>query len=1032
MRLVRHRRSCTALQAIYKLGLRKVRLFRRLPPSTRKIISLVLLCVFVCFYVVHRRLDFVPNLGSELSSPASAAWKETARFESENSLAKKFVCSREPRGNGIEVLRLCSVTRNQFSRSRIVALVELRNVEKSVDVFLTALSQIVDSIVILDDHSTDRTRSFIFLFNERQARYAREATGGQYPSVEILINKTGDWVREELFDRQVLLATGRDVGGTHFVLLDYDEYISSNCVQSGLLRQKILALRPGESLYLPWVELWKSKDLHAVLSEDITMNFLTRRQVVIFGDDGISQFTQENSVAKVVSSNKVDRNASIHVLRCPRSLCSQPPRYRGNPISKGWGNVKLLTQCKIIETRFLNLNNVLLKSAWYEALGRVVGARDGVTTGKMVSMLETKLSSSLVSHTDRSRRGQRESFKLVPTDPHWFAGLDDRIFKIYGHIELWRADNILKWYQKYGEKMFSGLKIMPLLDVPALKSVIDDVPYRLDQEVYHVPQKKLGTIILAVNPSTARVVTDFLIEIGIPQVDLRSVENHTSNSMFWSNPVAVEEWANLVKETITSTYRNNRKKYAFIHCNTTENALTLEMLKLARSELSSLNVLVLFGDRVDPPEISSPFERAIEYATEAGSHLRVLDMPLKKFGSAASIFWLQQQVGNLEWVEPPTSFENRSILFAEKVHQQLAALEISLAPVARLVFSLNVGRCGSRYMATVLKTAGEPITAIHEGQCPGRECSKGGGMRMQDVLLSTSYDRRKRLKLPLIRAGISRALQSHDLRGNWLSSRSSCECSVLTRDVGPDAKRTAILQGDKNIFIGQSDGCFDHDVRDAVYAETNPNFKAWFYDVVLDTMPSAGYDVDVLVVHKYIAAVVKSLFETGFFGTRDGYTWMETSAGVNSRVHIEELRDDNQLDTLEKLMSYVVNAEAVFTEIEEHYSDKTVRQERSRSVRFLHVRAEDVYGTEGTRNLLRQLRLKSSEKTMAVAARVHDKYGTSGRKRIGHITLGECARRVKKFVEHCGGIGSTVDILLEKWGRKDGFNYDHVEQMGSA
>lgn len=978
--------------------------------------------------MAFQKLIYIQKTVSGLPSIEIESLNAAARTEPEAALAAKFVCSREYQSNGVDLLKLCGASHAQYSHPKIVALVELRNVEKLVEVFLTALSHIVDSIVILDDHSTDLTRNFVLLFNERQARYAQQSMG-QNPIVEILINKTGEWVREELFDRQILLTVGRKVGGTHFVLLDYDEYISTNCVHSGLLRREILALRQGESLYLPWVELWKSKYLHAVLARDVTMNFLTRRQVVIFADDGISQFTKRNSIAKVVSNEKVDRNASIHVLRCPRSLCSQPPRYNGSEIKWGWGNVKLLSQCKIIETRFLNLNNVLLKSAWYEALGRVLGAEDGLTTGKMVGMLEAKLNPSLTNYKDRKRLGPESSFKLVPTDLHWLSGFDDHIFDTHQHVELWRAKEILKWHDEFGKNVFKDLRIMPLLDVAELRSVVDSTLVDHNEAIYHVPQTKFGTLILAVNPQIATIVTDLLIEIGVSQIDMRSVRGHLdSNPTLWDNPIAREEWMELARDEIARTFQVNQREFAFIQCNASEESLVLSLLDLARNELSTLTVLTLFGDCMGPQTKSPLFERAVKYATETGSHLRVLDMPLAKFGSAASVLWLTQQVNNLEGVEMPKSFENRSISFAERVHRQLGDRGIPLEPVARLIFSLNVGRCGSRYMANVLKTAGEPITAIHEGQCPGRECTRGGGMRMQDVPLTASYDIRKRLKLPLIRAGVSKALQTHK---DWVFSQSPRACSALARDPNSNAKEKKEHMGRGDIVVGQHRGCFVYDIRDAVYAETNPNFKAWFYDVVLDNMPTIGYDIDVLVVRKYIAAVLKSLYETGFFIERDGYTWMETSAGVNSRVHIEALRDDNLLDASEKLMSYVVNAEAVFTDVEQHYTIKFPQQRKSRRIRFLHVRAEDIYGAEGAESLLRQLGLRSSEKTHAAAVRVHDKYGVGGRKRSGRISLDRCVRNVNRFIANCGGEESLVGTLLSKWGRIGSFNYGLVEEMSA-
>lgn len=1005
----------------YKLLLRKIRLFKRLPHPTKRAILLALISItFLLFIYLWQH--FIPVQTRFLSDHPLDAFslRTDAKTESESALASKFVISRERYNNDIDLLRLHHHS-DTSTGSKIVALVELRNVEKSVNLFLTAISQIVDSIIVLDDHSSDLTRTYLLAFNV-QARRRHKFTF-RYPHIEIILNKTrGKWVREELFDRQTLLTVGRSVGGTHFILLDYDEYISSNCVKSGFLRREILALRPGESLYLPWVELWNSQNIHAVLPNDPNMNFLTRRQVVIFADDKTSQFTQQNSVAKVVSSDNLDRDASIHVLRCPRSLCAQPPRYDGHAMTVGWGNVKPLMQCRIIETRFLNLNNALLKSAWYEALGRAMGAKDGLTTGKMVNILETKFNAAsdiLKTHIARLDN----LLKLAPVSSPWISDFDNRLFEAYRQVEMWRAKEILEWYNNLGERWFDGLNVLSMLDMTELKAVVEK---STDDEakIYHVPQKKLGSLILAINSPRATLLTGLLTDIGIPQVDL-----HQAREVFHSNlgsdsaQFTLEEWVWLVEDLVRDSFRNNHRHTVFIHTDASEASLISALLDTVRSALSSLRVIVVFGDQIGSSIKSQLFYKALEYATEAGSHLRVLNVPLESFGSAATIHWLQQRLSILIQDTSLKVSGNRSVSFAESVHRQLGSEDIALAPVARLIFSLNVGRCGSRYMAFIFRTAEEPILAVHEGHCPNGECTKGGGMRMQDVSLMSSYDMRKRVKLPLIRSGVAHALSSESHGRRYLASMSWVKCSVMVKGPATNSVGNVASWVSRGVIEGGSGGCVIHKIRDAVYAETNPNFKAWFYDVVLDNMPGSGYSIVVLVVRKYVAAVLKSLFETGFFSTRDGYTWMETAAGVNSRLQAGFLRDDSHLDAVYKLLSYIVNAEAVFRQVTQHYRTTLSKTRGYQAIQFLPVRAEKVYGFNGSEHLLQELQLRSSEETSSVAAGIHDKYGGGGRKRIGHISLEDCARHVQKFIELCGGVNSTVGKLLQGWDEHNGFDY---------
>ncbi len=157
--------------------------------------------------------------------------------------------------------------------------------------------------------------------------------GADACKIEVVLNKTGPWVREELRDRDLLLQTGRAIGGTHFVLLDYDEYFSANCVTNGLLRERISALQPGQSLFVPWVEMWKSANLHRVLPTDREMNFLVRRQTVIFADDRKVQYSRSSTNARTLGGG----SATIHALRCPRQICPRPPEVCRTANSRNFG-----------------------------------------------------------------------------------------------------------------------------------------------------------------------------------------------------------------------------------------------------------------------------------------------------------------------------------------------------------------------------------------------------------------------------------------------------------------------------------------------------------------------------------------------------------------------------------------------------------------------------------------------------------------------------------------------------------------------
>ena len=106
-----------------------------------------------------------------------------------------------------------------WQKRRFVLLSGVRNVGHVVKYFLQHNSNFFNAIVVLDDRSDDGTRSSL-------ARY------GASNKLEVLVVKNKDKMpphiadrRDELRDRNLLVRLGRQIGGTHFAMMDYDELI---------------------------------------------------------------------------------------------------------------------------------------------------------------------------------------------------------------------------------------------------------------------------------------------------------------------------------------------------------------------------------------------------------------------------------------------------------------------------------------------------------------------------------------------------------------------------------------------------------------------------------------------------------------------------------------------------------------------------------------------------------------------------------------------------------------------------------------
>jgi hypothetical protein len=125
----------------------------------------------------------------------------------------------------------------------LIALMVVRNEAWCLNASLKAALQWCNSIVILDHASTDYTPDLI-------KKYSAENPGRIYRLEE----HNPEW-REAQY-RQRVLEKGRELGGTHFAIIDADEFLTSR--GEGLIRSSINSLPPSRGLLVPWLQCWRS------------------------------------------------------------------------------------------------------------------------------------------------------------------------------------------------------------------------------------------------------------------------------------------------------------------------------------------------------------------------------------------------------------------------------------------------------------------------------------------------------------------------------------------------------------------------------------------------------------------------------------------------------------------------------------------------------------------------------------------------------------------------------------------------------
>ncbi|MDT9187295.1 MAG: FkbM family methyltransferase [Limnospira sp. PMC 894.15] len=284
-----------------------------------------------------------------------------------------------------------------FNQPKIVGLVPAKNAEKIIEQCLRSLSYYTDAIVFLDDASQDNTLPIV------------QAIAGEC-QVEKILTKT-EWYRDEPGDRNALLQAGRQIGGTHFIVLDADEMLTANCYNQGKLREIILSLNPGDKLKLNWIQLWRSVNQYRYDHSVWTDNY----KDFIFCDDG----------------NCAYNSGFIHTSRTPHNLSGDTYQVDEDYI---YG---------VLHFQFVNWRNMLVKQAWYRCLELIRNPR------KPIAQINALYRPS----KDETELGLKDAPK------YWFSDYPFFDETAYSEPEQWREKQVMEWFDEYGKAFFEGLDI---------------------------------------------------------------------------------------------------------------------------------------------------------------------------------------------------------------------------------------------------------------------------------------------------------------------------------------------------------------------------------------------------------------------------------------------------------------------------------------------------------------------------------------------------------------------------------------------
>lgn len=290
------------------------------------------------------------------------------------------------------------VNNQLYSTSKIVGYMQVRNEENIIEQALRCLALYVDGIVVLDDASTDNTPHILAKLKS------------ELPIELIISNTESAWLTgKETDNMQKLLDAGRAVGGTHFVFMDADEIISSNCLSNNFLRNIILSLKSGDKVGFRFLNLWRSANQYR--SDSSPYGACNYRFIIFCDYPGASY-----------------KDSFLHGSRFPAPLPGK--------------EYKLPDCYAVLHFQFVNWENLLVKQAWYRCLERVknIQAPDRIN--------------------QRYRGSKDENYlALSPVNPHWVSHYDNFDMSVYDKPVAWRKKQVLEWFGLYGKDYFAELDI---------------------------------------------------------------------------------------------------------------------------------------------------------------------------------------------------------------------------------------------------------------------------------------------------------------------------------------------------------------------------------------------------------------------------------------------------------------------------------------------------------------------------------------------------------------------------------------------
>lgn len=186
--------------------------------------------------------------------------------------------------------------------------------------------------------------------------------------------------------------------------------------------------------------------------------------------------------------------------------------------------------------------------------------------------------------------------------------------------------------------------------------------------------------------------------------------------------------------------------------------------------------------------------------------------------------------------------------------------------------------------------------------------------------------------------------------------------------------------------------------RTSVYSETSHMFIKTFFDVVTKDFDN----IQVIILRRELARVLKSFVELGYFSAinKIWQDWMSSPSAVTAAI--PTIDRESNLDQYDRCIAYLIDIEARARRFQQDYPD----------IKTHEVRLESLNNVTNVEKLFQELEVTPTQETLNVCGIKSNEKNKNKKKFNQSVDLEYCRERIKLYIEKAKSLGIDVPSTL--------------------